>query len=182
MLKYSKITVCAPRFFFWSWLSKLLFFTIHFWYWMWDCPPIFSRILNSGKWIFASFLTNQKNIICLVSGKICYWEFVKLCNEKLIWPVHNIASRSHKFTNFLFAICRWGKERPLNIRLVIQNVRLPTHDIIWRWGKERPLNTPLLIQNVGLPTHDIDCVPGVEDSKVPRRKKIQVSNKQIHVQ
>ena len=45
----------------------------------------------------------------------------------------------HDFTNFLF--------------------------IIFRWGKERPLNTRLLIQNVGLPTHDIDCVPGLEGNE-----------------
>ena len=37
--------------------------------------------------------------------------------------------------------------------------------IISRWGKERPLNTRLLIQNVGLPTHDIDCVPGLEGNE-----------------
>ena len=38
-----------------------------------------------------------------------------------------IASRFHDITNFLFIICRWGKERPLNTRLLIQNVGLPTH-------------------------------------------------------
>ena len=41
--------------------------------------------------------------------------------------VHKIASRFHEFTNFLFAICSWGKERPLKTRLLIQNVVLPIH-------------------------------------------------------
>ena len=60
--------------------------------------------------------------------KIIYFLIVQKYNDLL-----------HDFTNFLFIICRWGKERPLNTRL--------------------------LIQNVGLPTHDIDCVPGLEGNE-----------------
>ena len=43
-----------------------------------------------------------------------------------------------------------------------------------RWGKERPLNTRLLIQNVGLPTHDVDCVPGLKGNGDDASWEVQV--------
>ena len=79
-----------------------------FWYKMWDCPPMFSRTLNSEYWIFSKSFDLFTTLL-------------------------------YDFTIFLFTICRWGKERPLNTRL--------------------------LIQNVGLPTHDIDSVPGLEGNE-----------------
>ena len=42
--------------------------TPDFWYRMWDCQPMVSRILNSKNvyWISASFVANQKKIVSLV--------------------------------------------------------------------------------------------------------------------
>ena len=37
-------------------------------------------------------------------------------------------------------------------------------NISYRWGKERPLNTRLLIQNVEAPYYDLESVPGIDDS------------------
>ena len=37
---------------------------------------------------------------------------------------------------------------------------------IFRWGKERPLHTRLLIQEVHLPTFDINDVPDLQPSEV----------------
>ena len=37
-------------------------------------------------------------------------------------------------------------------------------NISFRWGKERPLNTRLLIQNVEAPYYDLESVPGIDDS------------------
>ena len=69
----------------------------NFWYKMWDCPPMFSRTLNSEYWIFSKSFDLFTTLL-------------------------------YDFTIFLFTICRWGKERPLNTRFLIQNVGLPTHD------------------------------------------------------
>ena len=43
-----------------------------------------------------------------------------------------------------------------------------------RWGKERPLNTRLLIQNVELPTYDVNCVPGLKGDHDEASWSVQV--------
>lgn len=45
---------------------------------------------------------------------------------------------------------------------------------VFRWGKERPLNTRLLIQNVELPTYDVEAVPGLKGSDDEASWDVQV--------
>ena len=107
--------------------------TPDFWYRMWDCQPMVSRILNSKNvyWISASFVANQKKIVSLVVVFLCQNHLIcgkelKILgmeiHETMLWAACLTCSQLC-FTIYEFSVCNLQMAK----RLLIQNVGLPTH-------------------------------------------------------